>query len=63
MIKFVSLVADSTTNERKAGQSIKIGNSERVSEALASTCKTSQHSFETDSVVQIYRVSQKLFDV
>ena len=38
-IKKQSLVADSTTNARKTGQLITIGNCERISEALAITCE------------------------
>ena len=43
------MAAYSTTNARKTGQSITIRNCERISEALASTCETSRHSFESDS--------------
>ena len=43
-IKFQSLVAFSTTNARKTGQSITIGK----------TAKTSRQSFETDSANQSF---------
>ena len=48
-MKFQSLVAYSTTNARKTGQSFTSGNCERVRKALGSTCETSRHSFKTDS--------------
>ena len=49
-IKFQSLVAFSTTNARKTGQSITIGKTATESvKRLQSRVKTSRQSFETDS--------------
>ena len=49
-IKFQSLVAFSTTNARKTGQSNTIGKTAKESvKRLQSRVKTSRQSFETDS--------------
>ena len=45
VMKFLGLVADSTTNARKTGQLITIGNCQRISEALAITCENKSAVF------------------